>query len=140
MVTTSIKEKDAIDVVNFTPLGKSIFTNREEVSIDSSNSLGPMPTVFNNPQEISIETGNDHALDIEVSPFMDSRQEVANVSSDLKDFISPIDSTHFRSFEKITLPLTEEKIQKGLKEPITSSFRWFAELAKSIFLRKTRTA
>ena len=101
MVTTSIKEKDAIDVVNFTPLGKSIFTNREEVSIDSSNSLGPMPTVFNNPQEISIETGNDHALDIEVSPFMDSRQEVANVSSDLKDFISPIDSTRFRNFESI---------------------------------------
>ena len=37
-------------------------------------------------------------------------------------------------------PLPDIDPDTGLKKPISSSFRWFAELAKAIFLRRTRTA
>lgn len=141
MGTTTVIEKEQLITENYTPLKTDFFSGGEEISMDSSNSLEQIPTVFKNPQEISIETGNDHVLDIEVSPFMDARQEVANVDSDLKDFVSPIDSTGFRSFEKVSLPLTEDKINEGLKKPIWSSFRWLAEFTKALFLRrKVQTA
>lgn len=77
----------------------------------------------------------EHEPPKEVVPFVTVRKETIELPPDLKKMgLRPATATSFPSYQSVALPLSDEKVYQGLQAPITSSFRWFAELC--LFLLK----
>lgn len=65
----------------------------------------------------------------EVSPHVEVRKEQIEIPADLEEMgVTADETTKFPTHQDIKLPLSDEKIEKGLHQPVTSSFRWLAEL------------
>lgn len=84
-------------------------------------------------QDIEVHEVVDHEPSKEVSEYVESRQEKIKITKQLKQH-GAVDtaSTNFPSLARIKLPISDEKVVKGLHAPVTSSIRWLAELSKYI--------
>jgi hypothetical protein len=66
----------------------------------------------------------------DVAPFIEVKPQNITVEPDLKKHgLQPIEKTKYKDFQNVVLPLSDEKIEKGLHEPVTSSLRWLATFA-----------
>lgn len=124
--------------ITYTPLKDEILSGGEVVSglPTGSKEQEPLssPIVFE-------QVKGENSLPSDISNYVVKRPEQISISPDLQSAgLRPNESISFPETFKVTLPLSEEKIKKGLKERIGSSIRWFSELLKRRMLLKTRTA
>jgi hypothetical protein len=69
-------------------------------------------------------------LDEEVKPHVQVREETMEVPPDLQQMgVAATPTTHFQTQQVTTTLIPDEKIVEGLHQPVSSSFRWLAELA-----------
>ena len=67
---------------------------------------------------------------VDLEQFVEVKQETIKIDPELKKMgLQPMEKTKFKEFQNIKLPLSDDKIAKGLHEPITSSIRWLATFA-----------
>lgn len=68
----------------------------------------------------------------EVAPFVQARAETIKLPDDVKKMgaVATNSTPIFKDEQVLKLPISDEKIIEGLKQPVTSSFRWFAELMR----------
>ncbi len=68
----------------------------------------------------------------EVAPFVQARAETIKLPADVKKMgvVATSSTPIFKDEQALKLPISDEKIIEGLKQPVTSSFRWFAELMR----------
>lgn len=67
----------------------------------------------------------------DVSQYVQEKKDDIEVPPELqKHGLKPVPSTQSVPYQNIQLPLSDEKVLEGLDKPVTSSYRWLAELAK----------
>ncbi len=80
-------------------------------------------------EQRSIEQAVEHEPSEELALHMEARQEIPKIDQELVDEgVTTTPTTAFPTFEEVKLPLSDEKVAAGLEEPVTSSWRWLAEL------------
>lgn len=83
-----------------------------------------------NEEKINIQEAVEYQPEKEVRPYLEVRKETIEISPDLKKIgVKATNTTNFPTYKQISLPISDEKVLKGLHEPIYSSFRWLATLA-----------
>jgi hypothetical protein len=87
----------------------------------------PMPR---RPEVVHLQEATEHEPAAEVAPFVQPRQETIKLPTDLHMIgLQPVKTTQFPTYKNVKLPITDEKIIEGMREPMTSSKRWLSELA-----------
>lgn len=77
----------------------------------------------------------EHSHDKQLDEFVESKPESIALDKELEDAgVTSNNQTNFPTYEDIKLPISDEKIVKGLKSPTSSSLRWLAEMC--VFLLK----
>ncbi len=110
---------------NYTPIDKLIAHYKSTLSSSFSKETEPAST-----EEVEYQRIVEHEPSEEVRKYIEHRKETIKIPSDLKDLgIEAREEAAFQKTEEVILPLTDEKIEEGLHKPITSSWRWLAELA-----------
>lgn len=68
----------------------------------------------------------------EVAPFVQARAETIKLPDDVKKMgaVATSSAPIFKDEQELKLPISDEQIIEGLKQPITSSFRWLSELMR----------
>lgn len=68
----------------------------------------------------------------EIAPFVQARAETIKLPDDVKKMgvVATNSTPIFKDEQALKLPISDEKIIEGLKQPVSSSFRWFAELMR----------
>lgn len=103
---------------NFTPL--SIPTTGKE-----AEPIAPKAP----EQPVVAEVAKEHEPHPEVVPYVRARRETPQIDQELAAAGVQAHATPtFATRQEIKLPLTDEEVEEGLKEPVTSSFRWLATL------------
>lgn len=70
----------------------------------------------------------EHEIDKDVAEFVEHRKDTIEVPPDLKQMgVMPTGQATVTAHSTVPIPLTDEKIIKGIHEPLTSSVRWLAE-------------
>lgn len=121
---------------NFTPID-DLIKKMQPQSSGLPKEAEPIP----GPSEsLHLQEAVEHEPSEEVKPYVQPRAESIKLPSDLSMIgLQPFSSTQFSSYKNVKLPISDEKIIKGLHEPITSSYRWLAEFAVFI-LRQAHLA
>ncbi len=79
------------------------------------------------------EVVENEKIDKEVKPYIKVKKETIKLPPDLKKMgLQPTTSAKFTKYQNIKLPISDEKVLKGLKSPITSSLRWLATFSEYI--------
>jgi hypothetical protein len=111
---------------NFTPLDLEELKKNRQQSVLLNKESEPILT-----REIKIEEVVESEPPKEAAPYIQPRQELVNLSPELKKLgLREVSSTKFPATKTINLPLSDEKIVTGLHAPVTSSLRWLATLAE----------
>lgn len=112
---------------NHTPI-HDIIKKHQEKSISHTKEAEPFLTSL---EPVHIQELIEHEnLDEEVQDHVVVSKNNVEVSEELtKVGVRPITTVQFPTEKTIPLPLSDEKIIKGLHQPITSSARWLATLA-----------
>jgi hypothetical protein len=77
----------------------------------------------------------EHEPDPEVKEYVEVRQETPEVPPDMKKLgVQASTPQNFTGYQKVQLPISDDQILQGKKQPITDSIRWLAEFC--IFLLK----
>lgn len=86
------------------------------------------------------EVVEHHEVAPDVAPYVKVTKETIKLPTDLKDAgVESVSHPKFTTHQSVHIPLTDEKIEEGLHKPVTSSFRWLAELCLYM-LRKAHIA
>lgn len=82
--------------------------------------------------EFATEPEEDTPIeDKEVQPYVEKQPQQPKVGSSLQRAgLKHVDPMKFKSINNVKLPISDDKVLNGLHAPVTSSFRWLAELAK----------
>ncbi|MEM4267146.1 MAG: hypothetical protein QW404_03780, partial [Candidatus Nanoarchaeia archaeon] len=119
---------------NYTPIG-DLIKKLQTAHISVPKESEP---IFTSKKEdvdriIIHENNEEHEIPEEVKPFVKPSSETVTIPPDLKKFgLVPISSSNSSIFQSVKLPISDDKVIQGLHEPVTSSWRWLAEL--SLFL------
>ncbi len=108
---------------NYTPLPQTVTPAKEAEPI-------PFTT-----EKIEIKEHVEKEPDEEVKKFISTHKETIELPPDLKKMgLQSASTTNFPTTQ-VTLPISDDKIMFGLQKPVTSSWRWLAELA--VYILKT---
>lgn len=126
MVLNSIVEyNDFMQPKNYTPIDKLIAHYKSTLASSFSKETEPPSS-----EEVEYQRLVEHEPSEEVQKYVEHRKETVEVSPELKDLgVEARGEAAFQKTEEVKLPLTDEKIEEGLHQPIISSWRWLAELA-----------
>ncbi len=94
--------------------------------------ITPVPESAPQPeqQEQTVEQTTEQSP-ADVSQYVQEKKDDIEVPPELqKHGLKPVQSTQSIPYQNIQLPLPDEKVLEGLDKPVTSSYRWLAELAK----------
>lgn len=122
---------------NYTDIQYLIKKHNDEIAVtETGSSAKEVEPTVRSPEPFLIQRVVEHEPEKEVSAFVQHRKENIEVPPDLvKMGVVATQTTTFPTYENVKLPLSDEKVVIGLKQPISSSFRWLAELA--IYILKT---
>lgn len=110
---------------NYTPIDGLLQFYKNTLSSSFSKETEP-PSL----EEVEYQRVVEHEPSEEVREYVEHRKETAKVPPDLKKLgVVPREEAVFQTTEAVRLPLSDEKIEEGLHQPISSSWRWLAELA-----------
>jgi hypothetical protein len=66
----------------------------------------------------------------DVQPFVQVKPQNIKIEPDLKKHgLQPIEKLKYKDVQNVVLPISDEVIEKGLHQPLTSSLRWLATFA-----------
>ncbi len=122
-------------VGNFTPLDVSAYDTQQRAAyVHSSKEAEP---ILSKRSEVShLDEAVEHEVPEEVKPFLNVRRESIKLPPDLETLgIQSSQTPAIPAYQKVILPLPDEKIISGLHAPITSSLRWLATLAMYMLLQ-----
>lgn len=118
---------------NYTPIDDLVKKYLFEKQAVSYSKEAELPRKNEAPQVQEIV---EHEPNQEVKPFVSIRPETIKLPSILKQFgLQPASTTSFPSYQNVKLPISDDKVLKGMHAPITSSLRWLATLAMYILLK-----
>jgi len=81
-------------------------------------------------KEMEISEDEPHIEDKEVKKYLEVKRDEPEIHPDLlKAGLNAVNTSSLDPKHKVQLPLSDEKIIKGLHQPISSSLRWLAEFA-----------
>ncbi|MFA9288365.1 MAG: hypothetical protein ACEQSA_00600 [Weeksellaceae bacterium] len=68
-------------------------------------------------------------IDSETQKYVEVQKEDIQLDPKLKKAgLQAIDSSKLTGFQSVQLPISDEKVMEGKKQPITSSWRWLSEM------------
>ncbi len=116
-------------VTNYTPIDDIIDKYKKTYTPPPIKEAEPIAP---SEEEKDIKITVEHTeLDEEVAPIVRTRKETIEIPPDLEELgVQATETSRFSDLKQIKVPLSDEEIEVGLKQPVTSSFRWLAELAK----------
>ena len=113
-------------VKNYTPID-DLVQKWKKSSVSLPKEAEPQK---NTTETLSMQEAVEHEPDTEVAPFVKPKHETIKIPSDLANIgLQPAKSTSFPTYQNIKLPISDEKVIEGLKEPVSSSRRWLSEFA-----------
>jgi len=108
---------------NYTPIDDLI---KKQTSTSLSKETEPL---LKKP-EVQIQEVVEKEIDEEIKPHVKIRPETIKIPPEIKKLgVQAVETTNFPQHQVIKLPLSDEKILAGLKQPPDSSIRWLATLA-----------
>lgn len=111
---------------NYTPID-SLIRKWKQYSVGLPKEIEP---ILKPVEQKEMQEAVEHEPESAVKEFVQPKQETIKLPSDLTMLgLQPATSAQFSSYKNIKLPITDEKVVSGLKEPITSSRRWLSEFA-----------
>lgn len=115
-----------MSTINFTPIDDLIKKYKSEF-VGLPKEAEPIPRSAEEPQ---LQEIIEHEPSEEVKPFVQPKAETIKLPPDLKMLgLQPVTNTQFPSYQNIKLPISDDKVIKGLHAPVSSSLRWLATLA-----------
>jgi hypothetical protein len=89
----------------------------------------PHPAPKEYSDHIEMHEVVEHEHDAEVQEYVQNTQHVIKLPKDLRklDVEYKEGPIQYPSYKTVTIPLSDDQIVKGLKDPISSSLRWLAE-------------
>ncbi|OGK09948.1 hypothetical protein A2767_01040 [Candidatus Roizmanbacteria bacterium RIFCSPHIGHO2_01_FULL_35_10] len=119
---------------NYTPIDELVKKHRRSFAVKTAISSPKEAEPFAGKKEkYEIKEVVEHKIDEEVKPFVQVRAETIELPDDFKKMgLRATTVTEFPNYQNIKLHLSDDRIIAGLKQPITSSIRWFATLAEYI--------
>lgn len=110
---------------NYTPIDHLIKKHQPPVP-RSKEVEPPLPS----GERPVIKEAVEHEPEPGVGSYVQSRKETIKLPPDLKKMgLQAIPTTKFPSYRTVSLPISDDKVLKGLHAPIYSSLRWLATLA-----------
>ncbi len=112
---------------NFTPID---FLINQTKKPSSFNPLNKESEPIKVSPEIEIEEVVEKEVEKPLQPYIQKRQETIKLPEEVKKFgVFPTGTPDIKDFQKVKLPISDEKIIWGTKQPVTTSIRWLATLA-----------
>lgn len=86
--------------------------------------------------QTEIRVAAEHQPDKEVEEYIEVKPDAIDVTPDLQQagVEATTQTSQFQTVKQVKVPLSDDKVQIGLQQPVTSSFRWLAEL--TVYLLK----
>ena len=82
------------------------------------------------PPEVEFIETEPVIEDKEVKKFIEVKRDEPQIHPELKKAgLLSVDTSSLDPKHKIQLPISDEKVIEGLQKPVTTSFRWLAEIA-----------
>ena len=95
-------------------------------------------------EHVEIHEVAEHEPEAEVKPYVEPRPEKIELPEDVSSQgVELTGHTQFPTYNSVKLPITDEQIVVGLKDPISSSVRWLSEFCLFLLRRahiKLKTA
>ncbi|HLL61257.1 MAG TPA: hypothetical protein VK338_06060 [Candidatus Nitrosocosmicus sp.] len=118
-------------LINSTAIDINSIPNQEPIAQQVSSPSKESAPIINKPTEvIQMHEVVEHKIeDPEVHPHVEVRPHTVQVPEELQNIGVQQTATPsaFQSVQTITLPISDEKVYKGLHEPVYSSIRWLSE-------------
>jgi hypothetical protein len=121
---------------NFTPLKNNLNQNGSNFISSSLKEVEPHKNKGDLSEKLIMHEVKEYDIDNEAAKYIEKRHNAVDVKEDLQKIgVIPVETFEEPiGFKEIRLPISDDKVVTGLKQPITSSFRWLAEFA--LFLLK----
>ena len=117
---------------NFTPIDDLIRQIKQSYTPPPSprtKETEPLPYPGQQEQKDTRVVVEHKELDEEVKPYIQAREETVEIPPDLQQMGVQTTPTALFQTQQVQTLIPDEEIIEGLHQPITSSFRWLAELA-----------
>lgn len=129
--TNNTKQNNQGNQLNYTPL-KSL--DGQESYLPSKEGE-PIRAEFKNIEdnEIILKESEPKIEDHELEGFIEQEEDNKSIEihPDLKKAgLKSVDSASLDPKQRVHLPISDDQVMEGLEEPISSSFRWLAEVAR----------
>lgn len=115
-------------VKNYTPVDDLIREIKKSYTPPLTKEVEPLPHPEQEQKDTRIVVEHKE-LDEEVKPHIQVHEEIIELPPDLQQMgVQAIPTAHFQT-QQVHTPISDEDIIEGLHQPVSSSFRWLAELA-----------
>lgn len=116
---------------NFTPIDDLIKKHTTHTASYGGHSKEAEPLAGSSSNHEVQKVVEHQVKDEAVEPYVQPRKETMELVDEIKS-IGATASSHpkFAAYDTIKLPISDEKVVSGLKQPMTSSFRWLAEFSQ----------
>lgn len=116
---------------NFTPITHLIKKYKQEEYAARSKEFEPVPK----SEKLQMHEMVEHEIqDADVQKHVDVVPETPKIAPELKKIgVQAAGQPRFTGTKIANLPITEEQIPAGLVQPVDTSFRWLAELARYLW-------
>ena len=125
-------QQAALQGINHTSIRHLIDDNKKQQTVRVTKEGEPIEIVSEalpSPEVTLVET-EPTIEDREVKKFVEVARDQPEIHPELKKAgLQSIDSSSLDQKHKVKLPIADEKVVEGLHKPISSSFRWLAEIA-----------
>jgi len=124
---------DEQKTTNHTPI-KHLIDEPEQVSYSKEGEPMSGEQHMTSVESVASEK-EPHIEDKELEKYFEVTSDEVSIHPDLKKAgLQSIESTSLDPKQRIHLPIPDDKVMDGLEQPISSSYRWLAEL--SLFMLK----
>lgn len=122
-----------MDSKNHTSIGHMVPSQNTKPTTPQPHSRPPESEPFSSTKDhVEINEVVEHEItDKQVQPHIEVRKDVPIIPTDLKKMgVTTNAISSFSSYQKIKLPLPEEKLEVALKSPLSESIRWLGEFTQ----------
>ncbi len=108
----------------------------QQISYGNPEKISPMRPPEVSKDHIEIHEVTEHEPEPEVKHYVEPRPEKIEVPQEVEEEgVASTGHSQFTTYNSVKLPISDDKVMQGLKNPISTSVRWLAEFCLFI-LRK----
>ncbi len=122
---------------NYTDISSLVASqNSPQISYGVPEKAPPVARPEASKDHVEIHEVVEHEPAPEVKPYVEHRPEKVDVPQDLTDAgVQATETTNFPTYNSVKLPISDDRVMQGLKNPISSSLRWLAEFCVYLLRR-----